>query len=152
MKPGRFLVTLSAIVGMLANAVAIASYVSSNWPWPGARPDPDVLLIVSTLLAAYGLAAWSALVWRWSASSHPDGAQPRPATAFALNGLAAYPVLAGWIYLLATLQAKAVQPPADRWLLSLALAWVATPFAALGMTQLGAVLGPIFHHREHREH
>lgn len=152
MKPARALVTISALLGMLANALAIASYLTSKWPWPSWQPAPDVVLIASFLLAAYGLTAWSALVWRWSASSEKNGPEPRPSTAFALNGLAAFAVLAIWIYLLSAIRGDAHQPPIDRWLLALALAWVAAPFAALGMTQLGGVLGPMIYHRDHNEH
>lgn len=142
MKGGRLLVTLSVIVGLLANALAVISYLTSLWPWPGRRPDPDAVLITSSLLATYGLAAWSALAWRWTASGE-TGTRHRPATTFALNALAAYPVLTGWIYFLSTVENTAAQAPLDRWLLSLAVGWVATPFAALAMVHLGGVLGPL---------
>lgn len=143
MKGGRLLVTLSAIVGLLANALAVISYLTTLWPWPRWRPEPDEVLIVSSLFAAYGLAAWSALAWRWTAGSGRTSATGRPVTTFALNVLAAFPVLTGWIYLLSTVENAAFQAPLDRWLLSLALGWVAAPFAALAMVQLGGVLGPL---------
>lgn len=139
---------ITAFVGLVANLLAIAGYFGDQGPLASWQLDPGLLIAATFVVMAYGLAVWSALVWHWTGASDPDADTPHARGArFLLNALAAFPCLAGWLYLLATTKAQTDLSSVDRWLLSLALAWVATPFAALGLTSLGEILAPLLRRR-----
>ncbi len=147
-RPKTFLI-LTAVVGLIANALAISSYFFSQGQLTGWRPDPGLLLVLAFIALAYTLALWSAVAWRWI--QRRQGTQPRTDTrgpAFLLNALVTYPLMALWTYLLLTtafqLQASATQ----RWLIALAVTWALSPFVALGLIPVGEALGPLLSHDE----
>ena len=131
----------TGLIGMTANILGILTYLE-NHPWAGWRPDAGLLLVASFLLMAYSLAVWSAFSWRWvrqQAGCIHDGRSVRAL----LNALAAFPPLTLWSYLLLSVIRSSGATTAESWLLALALAWIETPFVAIGMNALGDTLGPL---------
>ncbi len=148
MKRFNLFLIITGLVGLTANALAIAGYFDggalARW-----QLDRGLLLALSFLTSAYILTLWSALTWRWTQPRKPEpGDQPSRTSMFLLNALVTFPLLAFWVYLLFSTLLSEQVPSVDRWLLALGLAWVATPFAALGLVSVGEVLGPLLKARK----
>jgi hypothetical protein len=131
----------SGLVGMAANIVGILSYLESH-PWPVRELEPGLLLVVSFLLMAYSLAVWSAFCWRWI-SRQPGRFRNGRSVRVLLHALAAFPPLTLWTYLLLYAIGSPETTTTEQWLLALAIAWIETPFVALGMAAMGEALGPL---------
>ncbi len=138
-RPHWFLV-LTGVVGLAANALAILRHFSGGLG--GWQPDIGLLLSSSLVTLGYLLSLAAGAIWRWTERRATRGEPSDRTPAFLLNALTAFPALVFWSYLLLTALAAAA-PGAERWLLALGLAWVATPFAALGLIWVGEVLGPL---------
>ncbi|OGO68218.1 MAG: hypothetical protein A2Z37_18140 [Chloroflexi bacterium RBG_19FT_COMBO_62_14] len=142
-RPNAFLI-VTGLVGLVANALAISSYLFSRGQIEGWRPDPGLLLVLAFVALAYSLAFWSALVWRWTRSRAAEAPDPSSRTpAFLLNALAAFPLLALWTYLLLTTALQVEATTTQLWLISLAATWAVSPFVALGLIPVGEALGPL---------
>jgi hypothetical protein len=130
-------------VGALANIVAIASYLSGALP-PRWQLSSGLVLAGTFVLLAYSLTIWSSLTWRW-ARARPNASTPasRRWALFLLDLLLAFPLLVLWAYLLVSTLAPASLPIDQRWILGLALAWIASPFAAFALVAIGDALGPL---------
>lgn len=142
-RPKTFLI-LTGVVGLIANALAISSYLFSRGGWTRWQPDPGLLLVLAFIALAYTLALWSAWAWRWI--QRRQGRQPRADTrgpAFLLNALATYPLMALWTYLLLTTAFQLEASTTQRWLIALAVTWALSPFIALGLIPIGEALGPL---------
>ncbi len=149
MKRSNLILLITGIVGATANILAIISYFDEAGFLAARRPDPGWLLALSFVTLAYLLTMWSALAWRWTRRPGRKPAEgSRRTSLFLLNALATFPLLAFWLYLLSSSVLFADAPSADRWLLALAVAWVATPFGALGLVSVGEVLGPLIASRK----
>lgn len=99
----------------------------------GSASVPAALTAVLSLLAlCIGLVAWA----RWLYFGSPS-LQGR---ALVLNGAASLLVATLWLEFVLSIQ-PAIDPPL-RWLLSLALAWMLTPFSAVALTRLARRIGP----------
>ncbi len=109
-----------AVLGLTAAAGFVTQGRGSNWP--------AVLAAGLTLLAlCLSLVAWA----RWLALG-PASVRAR---ALLLNGAASLLAATLWFEFVLSIQA-AIDSPL-RWLLSLALAWMLSPFAAVALTRLG---------------
>jgi hypothetical protein len=142
-RPKTFTI-ITGVVGLIANALAISSYLFSQGQWTGWRPDPGLLLVLAFIALAYTLALWSALGWRWvqrRLSSPPRTDTRGPA--FLLNALATYPLMAVWTYLLLATAFQLQATTTQRWLIALAVTWAISPFVALGLIPIGEALGPL---------
>jgi len=142
-RPNTFLI-LTGVVGLIANALAISSYLFSRGRLAGWRPDPGLLLVLAFIALAYTLAFWSALTWRLT--QRRQSAVPRGDTrgpAFLLNALVTFPLLALWMYLLLATAARVEASTTQRWLIALAVTWAVSPFVALGLIPVGEALGPL---------
>lgn len=142
-RPNTFLI-LTGVVGLIANALAISSYLFSQGRLTGWRPDPGLLLVLAFIALAYTLALWSAVAWRWI--QRPQRATPREDTrgpAFLLNALVTFPLMALWMYLLLTTAFQVEASTTQRWLIALAVTWALSPFVALGLIPVGETLGPL---------
>lgn len=142
-RPNTFLI-ITALVGLIANALAISSYLFSQGRLTGWRPDPGLLLVLAFIALAYTLALWSALAWRWIQrhQSLPPRSDTRP-PAFLLNALVTYPLMALWTYLLLATASPVGVSTTQRWLIALAVTWALSPFIALGLIPVGEALGPL---------
>jgi hypothetical protein len=143
MRRSNVLFTVTGLISLLANVLAILAYFSAEGPFSGWRPSAGLLLVMTFVFLAYSLIAWSTLVRR--RTQPPDKASApslRPAR-FLLNGMAALPLLAVWFHLALSIVGWPAPPAKQAWLLALALAWVTTPFISLGLVAIGDVLGPL---------
>jgi hypothetical protein len=137
-------VVASGLIGMLANSLSILGHLAGWWALPGGRIDPGLVLAVTFVIMAYGLAVWAALAWRWAhARPVPADALARRAATLLLTTLAAFPLITLWLNLLFSVVWYTDVATPDRWLLALAHAWMVTPFAALGLTFAADVVGPL---------
>lgn len=142
-RPDLFFI-LTGLVSLIANLLAILAYFSDTGLFAGWRPDRGLLVALTFVLLAYGLATWSALVWRWT-ERRARHLMPRSrhAAALLLDGLAAFPLLALWLHLLFSTALGTGVRASELWLLALAVAWMVTPYIALGMRAAGEALGPL---------
>lgn len=93
----------------------------------GSPPLPAGLMALLSLLAlSISLLAWARWLWL--------GVAVTQARALALNGGASLLAATLWLEFVLSLQ-PAIGAPL-RWLLSLALAWMLSPFAAVALTRL----------------
>jgi hypothetical protein len=147
-RPNTFVI-ITGLVGLIANALAISSYLFSQGRPAGWRPDPGLLLVLAFIALAYTLVFWSALAWRWiqRRQGRPLRSDTRP-PAFLLNALATYPLMALWTYLLLATAFQVEASTTQRWLIALAVTWALSPFVALGLIPVGEALGPLLSHDE----
>jgi hypothetical protein len=139
---------LSGLVSLATNILAILSYFVDGGKLDGWRPDPGLLAVFTFALLAYGLVIWAVAVWRWTQPQASVRARrDRRVAAMLLNGLATFPLLSLWLYLLLSLL-RVVDSSTERWLLSLALAWMGLPYLSLGMVSIGEALGPFLETQE----
>ncbi|OGO21196.1 MAG: hypothetical protein A2Z14_07865 [Chloroflexi bacterium RBG_16_48_8] len=103
---------------------------------------PQWIFVLTTLLLLAGLSSGSVLTWRWSqhraVHSHLTSWL---AAAFIYNATAVYPLLVLWFHLLLTIVLEVMLPPLELWFVAMALSWMTTPFATLGVMHIGARLG-----------
>jgi len=135
---------LTGVIGTLANILAIASTLSGALPLARWHLSSGLMLAGTFVLLAYSLTIWSTLTWRW-ARARPGAATPasRHAALFLLNLLLGFPLLVLWAYLLINTLAPAAFPADERWILALALSWIAAPFTAFAFVAIGEALGPL---------
>jgi len=105
--------------------------------------------IYSAILIFITLPFWAALVWRCTQRSRlPSGESSNVIAAALLNMGAAFPLLVLWFRtILPSIIAHNI-PPAELWLVVLALAWMISPIIVLWLTPLGAKLGASLFRRQ----
>lgn len=138
MKRSEGFLIVTALVGLVANLLAISDYFTQHWLPPAWRPDPGLLLAASFFLTTYALIVWSVRTWVWS-----EGRSARRQAVYLLNALATLPLLTLWLSLLFSLVLFASAPAIDRWLMAMGFAWGLTPIVALGLTSTGEVLASL---------
>jgi heme/copper-type cytochrome/quinol oxidase subunit 2 len=140
----QWIVFLSGLLGLLTNALAILGYLGREKPFAAWRPDRGMLALITLVMLVYGLSIWSALVWRWTRGrAQPSLPAPRRAATPLLNGLAAFPFLALWLYLLFSMVLYSELGDTQRWLITLAHTAMMDVPLAIGLSAVGEVLGPL---------
>ena len=140
MKRYNALLWISGWVGLLANVLAILGMLDDRgWlPWDLGAGASVAVIFVSM---AYSLCVWS--VWVWKRTHRRANAGAPGVAAFLLNALAALPLFTLWIVMVIPELIEVEAGSVRGWLLSLAIAWTLSPFAALALNYIGAALGPL---------
>ncbi|MGD8553121.1 MAG: hypothetical protein PVG02_05630 [Anaerolineales bacterium] len=131
----------SGWIGLAANVLAILGTLDDRgWlPWKLGGGASVAVVFVSM---AYSLCVWA--VWVWIRTHRHPISGSSDAAAFLLNALGTFPLLLLWFMLIISEVLNVEAGSARGWMLSLALAWTLTPFIALSLRFVGAVLGPYF--------
>jgi hypothetical protein len=131
--------------GSLAFLAYIAVSLCSLVPAPASpacQLSPKWIAGLSTLLLFLSSSAWSALVWHCSQrTSSMFTHRSRRAVAFKYTVVTSFPLLTLWFRLLLGAVIKVPIPPLELWFVAMALAWMTTPFTALGLISVGSKLG-----------
>jgi hypothetical protein len=135
---------VTGLIGLVANLLAIAGYLTGRQALGGWHPDPGLLAALTFVLLAYSLIIWSALTWRWMhLRAEAPTPTPRRAAMALLNALVAFPLLTFWLDLLFSIVLYVDVPPAQRWLLALLHAALVAPLVALACSAIAEALGPL---------
>jgi hypothetical protein len=144
MKRSNVFVIVTGVASLIANILAILSYLSEGDALFGWRPDRGLLTALTFVLLAYCLSMCSVLTRRWvQGKRQGPKRQSRYIAAFLLNGLVAFPLLTLWLHLLFSVVIFTEVSSTERWFLAMGFSWGVTPFAALGLVAMGEALGPL---------